>query len=241
MSQDSIFSADTPEKVSEFVLNKCPSLQKTGFKVFSNAQLQLLSLLANEDANNEASKLFKSLLGHKSTNTGGRDSEVSGLTFNFYKCGCLIKFTLSINGYDHESQLQISGDDLIRVGNLWQGIENLEIWYQTKNGSAIWSNTLKWLLDIEEDLQDDDHLVPVTLDWLKEVNPKKRREFLEKHEEETHFNLNWRTILELDQDDDYNLLKYGETGFRLQVMLEAEKGNPDAINAWNAIKKKLLQ
>jgi hypothetical protein len=214
---------------NEFWSEKCPALVNVGFKVFSDQQLNFLVSLADSNNSDASSGLFRNICG---TNEKERKSHLSGLVFKFYLAACWINLEIDINSLQHRSHLQIEEDEISWWGNLWQGIEGLETWFQVREGSAIWTEVYK----DEEDEQPRNILEPVTIEMLEGLEATNRREFIEKLEKDTFFDLNWRQILRISEDQ-YNLLKYGETGFRLQVMLQAEQGNSDGMLAWQSLSK----
>jgi hypothetical protein len=217
--------------INSFWSSKCPALVKTGFKVFSEEQLTFLASLADTEYPSKASEFFRGICGR---NEKVRQSYLGNLIFKWHLAASWVYLELDVNHCSHRSHLRI-GEDISLWGDLWEGIERLETWFQVKEGSAIWSHELESDEDENEDECSSPVLLPITLCLLESFNVSQRREFIEKLEKETFFDLNWREILNI-LPDEFNLLKYGETGFRLNVMLEAEKGNSDAIAAWQSIK-----
>lgn len=224
MAQEIGFSA----VLNGFWAEKCPKLQYSGFKVFSEAQLSFIRSLADDNGN--PTELFYGISGHDGK-VQNRDPEgkLDALQMRFSLAACWVTLSINleiptfrkdINKPFVKALFEVMEFESDRVsvsseGDIWQGIQTLEEWYQLKYGWCLALQTIEKQLDFTVKLENQEqpnqnYLIPLDPSWVGLIPQPKRQQFLEKLEKQTMFDLRPDTALGMYREsDEYKLLKYG--------------------------------
>lgn len=209
---------------------KMPSvLQATGLKLVTQAQIDFMLKLFNRD---------ESITGIISN---GCHPSLSWYIGGGYAIAKLhVDDDIPVNrfiNYSYEASPPESLQTYKKLGGVESLVEFLEVTYQLHENLAVWCSTDEDELGYEPEWDGDYHyLIPLTLERIKRLRQPFRRKQLEEvigvgYGYDYHFKYRFKLSDKEAQD-----IWYGESGFRLNTMLSAEKGDESAITAWAAIK-----
>lgn len=120
-------------------------------------------------------------------------------------------------------------------------VEFVETTYQINEHLSMWASDneedlgYEPELDREEDENSFDYLVPLTLERINRLDQPNRRMQLERVIGSGYgYKYHFKNRFYLSETQAQQIW-YGETGFKLDVMLNAQKGDESAIKLWDAI------